>query len=82
LPPGFSSADSFYSINNAGQVTGVATASDGALVPFIATGSSSVAVPFPTGLTPQQVFINNLGQIAGYAGSSTSPSIVPYYRHC
>jgi hypothetical protein len=47
-------------------------------VPFIATGSTSIAVPFPAGDTPSNVFINDAGQIAGYTIISGTPNLAPY----
>ncbi len=73
LPVGFG-----FSINNLGQVAGVASGPGNTFVPFIATGSSSVAVPFPVDQMAQQVFINNAGQIAGWASVPSAPDVVSF----
>lgn len=90
LPPGYTFVNVSPTLNNLGQVAGVVSGPGNATVPFITTGSSSVAVPFPTSVqnyVPTNVFINDSGQIAGTAeaaapnlvffGTATGVSFVP-----
>ncbi len=73
------------SVNSHGQVAGVAMDGSGNLFPYVMTGGSSVAVSFPSGLSPQQVFINDSGQLAGgtstgagaFFGTAAGVSLVP-----
>ncbi len=56
------------SINNLGQVVGVATGPGNVMAVFMSSGGVGVIVPFispPANYSPQSVFINDSGQIAG-----------------
>jgi hypothetical protein len=91
LPTGYTLADVLPTLNNSGQVAGVANGPGNTTVPFITTGNSSVAVPFPTSLqnnAATNIFINDSGQIAGgtqgssgngpaYFGTASGVSFVP-----
>ncbi len=58
------------SINNVGQVAGVAMDGSGNLFPYVMTGGSSVAVPFPAiaVFSPASVY-QQLGPACGYRGN-------------
>jgi hypothetical protein len=71
-PPGYT-IQSPNSINNLGQVSGIASGPGGASGVFVSTGPISTVVLFPSspqGFVPQAAYINNFGQIAGWAAST------------
>jgi hypothetical protein len=67
------------SINNLGQVAGLAGGPGNTSAFFIATGSNAVAVAIPSGFTPiNNVFLNDAGQIAGTVESSSFSAYAAY----